>query len=482
MSAATIGDEGEQAQAGLFGQGDMPAAAPVAQPAKAAGAPRVMTPQRDQIELHAVDLESLLAADHAARSVWAFVQSMDLAPLYARIKSVGGRGGAPAIDPAILVALWLWATIDGVGSAREVDRLCERDDAYRWICGGVGVNYHSLADFRTEHESWLDAQLTRSIASLLDRRLVTLNVVAQDGLRVRAHAKASSFRRREKLAELHARAQAQVQALKRELAEDAGASARRKQAALERAAREREQRLAAALATMDKLQRKPPVEPRTPRPSKRRGRKGDDDPGGPDATAAAQAKPEPEPRISTTDADARVMKMADGGFRPAFNAQLAVDADTQLIAAVALSNSGSDMGQMSPMHQDIEQRYELTPEHWLADGGFTKLQAIDELTARGTQPVVPPPRSRNPEVDPFEPKATDTPAQAQWRSFMTSDFAKALYIQRGATVECANAQLRRRGLSRFNVCGMLKARAVLLWHALAHNLMRMRSLQIAFAA
>lgn len=258
MSAATNRDEGEQAQTGLFGQGELPAAAPATQLVKPAGAPRVMTPQRDQIELRAVDLESLLAADHAARTVWAFVQSMDLAPLYARIKAVGARGGAPAIDPAILVALWLWATIDGVGSAREVDRLCERDDAYRWICGGVGVNYHSLADFRTEHEAWLDAQLTRSIASLLDRRLVTLNVVAQDGLRVRAHAKASSFRRREKLAELHAQAQAQVQALKRELAQDAGASARRKQAALERVAREREQRLAAALATMDKLQRKPP--------------------------------------------------------------------------------------------------------------------------------------------------------------------------------------------------------------------------------
>jgi len=175
------------------------------------------------------------------------------------------------------------------------------------------------------------------------------------------------------------------------------------------------------------------------------------------------------------------MKMADGGFRPAFNAQLAVDADTQLIAAVAISNSGSDMGQMSPMHQDIQQRYDLTPDHWLADGGFTKLQAIDELTARGTQPVVPPPRSRNPEIDPFEAKPTDTPAQAQWRAFMSSDFGKTLYIQRGATVECANAQLRRRGLSRFNVCGLVKARAVLLWHALAHNLMRMRSLQMAFA-
>lgn len=482
MSATTVGDEGGQSQVGLFGEGELPEPCAQSGPKQGGGPARVMSAQRHQVELRPVHLDALLAPDHAARTVWAFVQTMDLAPLYARIKSVAGRGGAPAIDPAILVALWLWATVDGVGSAREVARLCERDDAYRWICGGVGVNYHSLADFRTRHEAWLDAQLTRSIAALLDRRLITLNAVAQDGLRVRAHAKASSFRRREKLAELLAQAQAQVQGLKRELTEDAGTSARRKQAATERAAREREQRLAAAVAAMDKLQRKPPPEPKKPKPSKRRGRGANAGTAvtGQDSATTPQAKP--EPRVSTTDPEARVMKMADGGFRPAFNAQLAVDADTQLIAAVAITHSGSDMGQMSPMHQDIQQRYATTPDHWLADGGFTKLQAIDELTERGTQPVLPPPRSRNPDIDGLAPKDSDTPAQAQWREFMRSDFAKALYIQRGATVECANAQLRRRGLQRFNVCGMAKARAVLLWHALAHNLMRMRSLNIAFEA
>ena len=473
MSAATTGPRVEQGQAGLFGEEELPAGAERVPAGQAAGAPRVLWPQRDQVELRPCDLESLLTPEHPARTVWAFVQALQLAPLYARIKSVDGRGGAPAIDPAILVALWLWATIDGVGSAREVDRLCERDDAYRWICGGVGVNYHSLADFRTEHEAWLDAQLTRSIAALLDRKLVTLNVVAQDGLRVRAAAKASSFRRRDKLAALHAQAKAQVDALKKELAEDAGASSRRKQAAAQRAAREREQRLAAALATMDKIKPAP-----APKASKRRGRGQDDEPpGGP-----AAARPAPEPRVSSTDADARVMKMADGGFRPAFNAQLAVDAQTQLIAAVSVCNSGSDMGQMSPMHQDVRQRYGSTPDHWLADGGFTKLQAIDELTEHGTQPVLPPPRSRNPDIDALAPKPTDSPAQAQWRTFMGSDFARELYLWRGATVECANAQLRRRGFTRLNVRGLLKARAVLLWHALAHNLMRMRSLNIALAA
>jgi transposase len=476
MSIETKQTGADQREVALFDESEL-VVPPARQrePAIKVGVPRLMTPQRDQIELRACDLDSLLAADHAARTVWAFVQSLDLAPLHARIRSLEGSAGRPAIDPAILVALWLWATVDGVGSAREVDRLCERDNAYRWLCGGVGMNHHTLADFRTEHCAWLDAQLTRSIASLLERRLVSLNVVAQDGLRVRASAKAASFRRRQRLQQFIAQAQAQVQALKTELDEDAGASTRRKQAALERAVREREQRLAQALATMDKIERKA-ASPKS-QPSHR-----DDDPPGGAPAGEEPAKPQPEPRVSTTDPEARVMKMADGGFRPAFNAQLAVDAATQLIAAVAVVNTGSDMNEMVPMHAQIAQRYGHTPEHWLADGGFTKLQAIEQVSKLGTQPVLPPPKSRNPAIDRLAPKPTDSPHLAQWRAHMASAEGQALYRQRGATVECANAQLRRRGLHQFNVRGLAKARAVLLWHALAHNLMRMATLKMAFQA
>jgi len=479
MSQVPSATGSEQGQPSLFGEGELPAGPGMAAQAQGgAGEPRLLRAQRDQVELRPCDLDALLAPDHPARNVWAFVQALDLAALYAAIKSVRGGAGAPATDPAILVALWLWATIDGVGSARELARLCERDDAYRWICGGVGVNHHSLSDVRTQHAAWLDAQLTRSMAALMERRLVTLNVVAQDGMRVRAAAKAASLRRRERLQRLHEQAQAQLQALKAELHEDAGASSRRKQAAQQRAAREREQRLAQALATMDKIERLRP-----PKKDKKAKSRDHDDPPAPGAGTTAQArKPEPEPRVSTTDPEARVMKMADGGFRPAFNAQLAVDAPTQLIAAVAVTNSGSDMGQMAPMHQQLVQRYARVPKHWLGDGGFTKLQAIEALHAQGTQAVVPPPSSRNPAIDPFAPKDSDSAALAQWRALMGSDEGKALYRQRGATVECANAQLRRRGLQQFNVCGLLKARAVLLWHALAHNLMRMRSLGITLAA
>lgn len=473
MSATIKGSTGEQGQGGLFGEAaGAPGASRASLPVRRAPA-RVMSAQRNQVELRAVDLDVMLAGDHPARSVWAFVQALDLAPLYAQIKSLEGGRGAPAIDPAILAALWLLATIEGVGSARELARLCERDDAYRWICGGVGVNHHSLSDLRTGQQAWLDAQLTASMVSLMDQGLIKLDVVAQDGMRVRASAKAASFRRKEKLAHLHALAQAQVQTLKCELEEDAGASSRRKQAARERVAKDREQRLAKALATMSKI--KPPKQPQS---SNRRGKKDN----GPGQGGNTKANTPTEPRVSTTDADARVMKMADGGFRPAYNVQLAVDAQTQLIAAVEVVNSGSDMGQMAPMHDAVQQRYDVTPSHWLADGGFTKLQAINELTERGTQPVVPPPRSRNPDIDCLQPKLDDTPAQAQWRKLMGSEWGKDLYIQRAATVECANAQLRRRGLTQFNVRGLIKVRAVALWHALAHNLMRLQSLNFAIAA
>jgi len=475
MSADTPEREPDRGSATLFDESQMPIPATPREPAETlnARAVRVMAAQRDQIELRACDLDSLLGADHAARTVWAFVRSLDLAPLLAKIKAVEHGAGRPAIDPAILVALWLWATIDGVGSAREIDRLCERDDAYRWICGGVGVNYHTLAQFRTRHVQWLDAQLTRSIASLLERKLVTLAVVAQDGMRVRASAKAASFRRRGRLEKFLHEARSQVDALKAELDEDAGAGTRRKQAARARAVQGREERIARALATMHEIEAREPA-----KKNQRNEIKEPDDTAPPHDGKPPKA--EAEPRVSTTDPEARVMKMADGGFRPAFNAQLAVDTATQLIAGVDLVNAGSDMGQMVPMHQQIEQRYGHTPEHWLADGGYSKSQAIDEVAHRGTQPVMPPPRSRNPGIDPFAPKSTDSPNVARSRAHMASDQAKELYKQRAATIECTNAQLRRRGLYRFLVRGALKARGVLLWHALAHNLMRMRSLNIAF--
>ncbi len=451
---------------------------------------------RNQVELRACDLDSTLPAEHQARAVWAFVQSLDLQARYAQIRAVEGSVGRAPIDPAILMSLWLYATLDGVGSARELDRLCESCDAYRWLCGGVGVNHHTLGDFRVAHAQWLDGQLTRNVAALLSQGLVS-NRVAHDGMRVRAHAGAASFRRRETLQQLMQDAQAQVQALKQEL----GAGTRRVRAARQRAASEREQRLERALQAMDEIDKSLSGKGKKRQADCTRADTAQDESDRTQTAVDAQVageqtaqehpketkkpkKPkEPkEPRVSTTDCEARVMKMADGGFHPAFNAQLAVDTATMIITGVDLINSGSDMNQMLPMHEQHQDRYARVPDEWLADGGFAKHGHIEQLEARATKVFAPVLAPKDKQRDRYAPLPGDSQALSQWRERMGTDAAKQLYKERAASIECTNAHLRNRGLQRVNVRGLIKARAVLLWHALAHNLKRMMALNFAFAA
>jgi len=428
---------------------DLGEAASAVERVEAGGAARVVSPNRAQFELRPVDLESLLPEDHPARAVWEFVESLDLSPLYAEIESVEGRAGRPATDPRIFVALWLYATVEGVGSARAIERLCDQHDAYRWICGGVSVNHHSLSDFRVRQVAWLDGVLTQSVAVLMDSGAVQLQRVAQDGVRVRASAGAASFRRQTSLERCLAEAEEQVQRLRRELEEDPEATSRRQNAARQRAAEERRQRVTRALAQM------------------------------PEVAAKKKQEQRDQARVSSTDPEARVMKMADGGFRPAYNAQLAVDTATQIVVGVAVSNLGSDQGQIVPMLDQLEQRYRRVPEQILVDGGFAGREQIEMATARGTEVYAPVPKPKDPERDPHVALPTDSKAVADWRQRMGTAAAKQIYRLRGATAECVNAIARNRGLQQLRVRGLIKAKAVLLWYAIAHNLMRTLSLAAA---
>ncbi|AJE21943.1 IS1182-like element ISAzch1 family transposase [Azotobacter chroococcum] len=428
----------------LFDDLPIPEARP-APPLKAAA--RVRHPNRDQIELRPSDLESLLSEDHPARLVWGYVERQDLSPLYAGIKAVDGACGRSAIAPEILLALWLYATLEGVGSARALARLCEAHDAYRWLCGGVQVNHHTLSDFRVGQGAFLDRLLTANVASLLATGAVTMKRVAQDGMRVRAHAGAASFRRKERLQQFHMQARQQVEALKREVRDDPAATERRQQAARERAAREREERIAKALAQLPKVEK----------------------------IKQAQGKPVTSARVSTTDAEACVMKMPDGGFRPAYNMQLATDTASQVIVGVDVVTRGSDLGQLAPMVEQLDERYERRPQEMLVDGGFAKHDDIERL-APTTTVYAPPPKPRDATRDPHAALPDDSETIAAWRERMGTEAAKAIYKERAATAECVNALARNRGLQRFNVCGLDKVKSVLLWYALAHNLMRMLKL------
>jgi transposase len=457
-----------QAKASLFEDLAAPEerAAAVAAHARVAskrqGAPRVLQPNRAQIELRASDLESLLGEDHRARLVWGYVERQDLSALFDAIKSRGAAPGRRAIDPRILFALWLYAVLDGVGSGREVARLSREHDAYRWICGGVPVNYHALNDFRSGsgNDAVMDEVLSDNVAALAAVGAITLERVAQDGMRVRADAGAASFRRQARLQEHQGEARELVQALKAQAQADPGRASRRAQAARLRAAQEREQRIAEALA-------------RLPEMAAAKRRNGD--------------KPE-DARASTTDADASNMKMGDGGFRPAYNVQFATDCASQVIVGVDAVTAGSDMAQLAPMVAQVELRLGQAPEQWLVDGGFPAHAQIDAVAGK-TELYAPVPRPKPAKAQDgkdgdqppapgseFEPKPGDSDGVAQWRSRMGTDAAREIYKDRAATAECVNAQARNRGLLRMPVRGLAKVRCVVRLYALAHNLMRMAAL------
>jgi transposase len=430
---------------------------------RAMAAPRLRKAERRQVSLRPLSLEDLLPADHRARFVWAFAERLDLSALYGgAIKAVEGGPGHPPADPRIPLALWLYATVEGVGSARELDRLCREHIGFEWLCGGVGMNHTTLARFRVAHGAVLEQLLIDSFAAMLKTGHASLARVAQDGMRVRAAAGAASFRRRASLERCRAEAAAEVARLRAELEADPGALSRRQAVARRRAAAERERRVEAALAVAGQLAAKRQAD----RPSP------DEDPPGPEDGAAGKGatKPPPEPRVSTTDAEARVMKMPDGGFRPAFNLGFASDPRSGMIAAVTLDNTGSDKGQLRPMSERLAEVYGQRPGEHLVDGGFAKLADIEALAAAGVVVFAPVPKPRDAARGPHTPREGDGPGVAAWRRRMGGEAAKAVYRQRAATAECANAQCRNRGLLRFLVRGIEKARTVGLWHALAHNM------------
>jgi transposase len=415
---------------------------------------RVLRPVRNQIEWVARDLDASLPDDHAARSIWAFLERLDLSPFYASIKSVLGHAGHPTTDPQVLLALWLFATSEGIGSARQIDRLCEEHDAYRWLCGGVPVNYHTLSDFRVAHQEALDNLLTEILASMMDAGLVTLRHVAQDGMRVRASAGASSFRRESSLQRclMEAEQQVAVLAAKREHP-DPGRSARQ-EAARERAAKERQRRVEEALRRMPKVQA-----------AKERRKK---------TRSKAERDKVSEARVSTTDPESRVMKMPDGGFRPAYNLQMATDKDSQVIVGVAVDTTGSDGGQAPPVLEQVVQRTGRLPKVYLMDGDFAKRGDITALELRGVTVYAPTrsPRTTTSGRTKAEPRCDDTPQVARWRERMETEEAKEIYKGRAATAECVNAHARRHSLTQLMVRGTNKVRSVLLLVAITHNLLR----------
>jgi transposase len=410
------------------------------------------------MEVHRASLDEMLDSEHQARVVWSAICEFDLSSWLNEVKAVERHVGRDATDPRVLMALWIYATLRGVGSARELDRLCHESLPYQWLCGGVSVNYHMLSNFRARGGQKLDELFTETVAVLMEGDLVTMDRVAQDGMRVRASAGKSSFRRQRRLEEYLAEAREQVETLRKLAEKDGEELNRRQRAARQRAASERVQRIEEAMRQREELQRQREAR------AKRNGGKAE------------------EARASTTDPEARNMKFPDGGYQPGYNVQFATDTQSGVIVGVELTNAGSDGEELPPMLDQLSERYQRVPDKMLVDGGFATIDAIDQAHARGCTvyaPLKDEERQRAKGTDPHARKKGDSDAIAEWRSRMGSETAKQIYRLRAQTAEWVNAQCRNRGLWQMPVRGQPRCRIVALLYAIAHNLIVAKRLRAA---
>jgi transposase len=424
---------------------------------------RIRQAERRQAGFELVDLESLVVDDHRVRAVWSFVEGLDLQSFYDRIKARGETPGRPATDPRILLALWLYATADGIGSARALARLCEHHTIYRWICGGVGVNHTMLSEFRLDSGEFLDRLLTSSLAALMQEGLITLDEVITDGTKVRAAASRSSMRRRQTLVELEEKARIRVAELKQELEADSAAGERRLSKRRLSAAEDRARRVAAALA-------KHPAA--TPPKDEKDQNEGDDPP---QAGGGKSGKKPKEERVSTTDPDAPLMRMADGAVRVAYNVQVA--SACGFVVAIEPVQRRNDRGLAPAVVAQVQQRCGKLPTRLLADTGAMTAADIAMLaqTHPSMQVFSPPPAckaSSKPESKArYERnRAAEPQCLKEWRARMDSEEGQAVYKRRSNT-EHAHARLKNRGFERMALRGLAKVRITCWLHAVTHNLM-----------
>jgi transposase len=419
---------------------------------------RIRRAERSQAGFEVVDLESLVVDDHPVRAVWSFVEGLDLQWFYDRIKTRGETPGRPATDPRILLTLWLYATADGIGSARALARLCEHHTIYRWICGGVGVNHTMLSEFRLDSSEFLDGLLTLSLAALMKEGLITLDEVITDGTKVRAAASRSSMRRRQTLTELEAKAHARVAELKQELEANSAAGERRVSKRRLTAAEDRARRVAAALA-------------KHPAAAPKDQNEGDDPP---PASGRSGKKPKEE-RVSTTDPDAPLMRMADGAVRPAYNVQVA--SACGFVVAIEPVQRRNDRGLAPAVVAQVQQRCGKPPDRLLADTGAMTAADIDTLTQAhpSLQVFSPPPARKNASKPESKARyernrAAEPQCLKEWRARMDSEEGQALYKRRSNT-EHVHARLKNRGFGHMVLRGLAKVRTACLLHAVTHNLM-----------
>lgn len=407
------------------------------------GKPRLKIAIRNQVEILTGSLDDLLPEDHKVRSVWTYVEQLDLSIILNKIKSVESHPGASAIDPRILFALWLYAFIEGIISAKMVNRYCKEHIAFKWICGGVSVNEHTISDFRTQHGDAFDDILTQSIGVLSHQGVINIERAAQDGMKVEAHAGKSSFRREKTLKEHLKKAEDYVKNLKKDFNEDPSKYSPRQAAAKKRAAEERVKKIKCALEELKKHRAQKAA-------SQKKNNK------------SFSEKDKEKMRASITDPQARVMKMPNSGFAPAYNVQFASECKYKAILGVQVVQAGHDYGQLAPMQQQLIRRYGKAALELLADPGFLEQSDVDEVSKKSCL-FIP--------CDNVKETKNKSQTMLDMKKRMETEEAKEIYKERASTAEFVNARVRTRGLIQVLVTGLAKVQVVATLFAIGQNML-----------
>jgi transposase len=418
--------------------------------------PRINSPQRDQLCLDVLDYDQLIPIEHEARIIVAFVEQLNLQTFYADIKSVPGVAGRSATDPRLLLCLWLYATVQGIGSARLLEKQCEREAAYRWICGGVKVNYHTLSDFRVEQGEKLDELLTDIVSSLISKELVQINTVLQDGTKIKASAGKGSFKRKGKLSRLKKDTGRYIKQLRKELEADPALQVGRLEAARLSAKERVAKKIEQALAELPKVEA-------IKEERKKKVKKG---------TEVKEAK------VSTTDPAARIMKFADKSYRAGYNCQVAIDPKSYVVLGLEVTQRNNDSGLLKPMIEQLESRYGVRPKRALVDSHYCVKQDIVDLAENGKKTLVYSPLPKKKEnikkenqVKRQKKEAKDPPAYKSFCQRMENKITQKYYKMR-SRIETVNGIFHNRLPMGFRLRGLGKVKAELLLQAISHNILR----------
>lgn len=421
-----------------------------------AGWKRLRSVSRNQIEFKVESIDDLIPQNHRAREVWNYVCELDFSFLCEDVRVTDGGKGPGTLDPKIAMTLWLFAILNGIVSAREIDRLCKEHHAYIWICGGVSVNYHSLSDFRTQDVTKFTKMLHESIAIMWKTGIFDPDEIAQDGTRVKANAGASSLKREQSLEEHLRMAEVEMARLEKELKSNPLAYSLRQKAAKERAARERKERIEQALLEMATYKQN-----RAEAGKKNNNRLSEED--------------KKKLRISTTDPECRKMKMGIGGFRPAFNVQFATTVKHKIIVGVEVVNT-QDPGTLVPMMAQVKENLTAAgcpmPTKWLADSAYANKADVNFGSESFPDVTLYAPPLKNQHTDKFSERKDDSLAMKELRKRMSTEEGEAIYSERSSTAEFANAVVKNRGMGEFLTRGLSKATNMALIYAVMNNMLR----------